>query len=67
MICNQLLLIFNPVRQRKKLAEMKRSHCKTAEDLKKRRHVIDKALDASYSAGDSGEEKVLICGALNYT
>lgn len=59
--------VFNRVFRGKKLAEMKRSQLQILrEDLKKRRQVIDKALDAIDNLlENSGEEKVLISGALN--
>ncbi len=59
--------VFNRVFRGKKLSEMKRSQLQILrEDLKKRRRVIDKALDAIDNLlENSSEEKVLISGALN--
>ncbi len=59
--------VFNRVCRGKKLIEMQRSELQTLrDDLKKRRQVIDRALDALDTLlENSGEEKVLISGALN--
>lgn len=59
--------VFNRVFKGKKLAEIKRSQLQTIrDDLKKRRQVIDNALEAIDNLlEDSNEERVLISGALN--
>lgn len=59
--------VFNRVFQGKKLTEIKRSQLQMLrDDLKRRRQVIDKALDAIDNLLEkSSGEKVLISGALN--
>ena len=59
--------VFNRVYQGKKLFELQRSELQILRDnLKRRRQIIDRALDAIDNLLDnSGEEKVLISGALN--
>ena len=59
--------VFNRAFRGKKLGEMQRSELQTIrDDLKKRRQVIDRALDAIDNLlENSGDEKVLISGALN--
>lgn len=59
--------VFNRVFRGRKLAELKRSQLQMLrEDLKKRRQVIDNALDAIDSLlENSSGEKVLVSGALN--
>lgn len=59
--------VFNRVCKGKKLIEMQRSELQILrDDLKKRRQVIDRALDALDNLlENSGDEKVLISGALN--
>lgn len=59
--------VFNRVYQGKKLLEIKRSELQILRDnLKRRRQIIDRALDAIDNLlENSGEEKVLISGALN--
>jgi len=59
--------VFNRVFKGRKLAEMKRSQLQTLrDDLKKHRQVIDRAMEAIDNLlENSGDEKVLISGALN--
>lgn len=59
--------VFNRVFQGRRLTEIKRSQLQTLrDDLKRRRQVIDKALDAIDNLlQNSSGEKVLISGALN--
>lgn len=59
--------VFNRVCKGKKLIELKRSELQALrEDLKKRRQVIDRALDALDGLlENTADEKVLISGALN--